>query len=94
MAEGQERPKIVKLVQPRAQFKFSCGREAVRIVDQRHSHESTHLATEANTKVQELSRFGLSELDSYRASLFCTFLYRHRIGSGEHRLTNAGTLRF
>ncbi|OLP99528.1 hypothetical protein AK812_SmicGene17907 [Symbiodinium microadriaticum] len=83
--KGKKGPEILKLIQSRAQF--GCGRQAVRIVDQRHLHESTHLATEANTKIQELSCSGLSELDSYMASFS---LYRHQMGSGEHRLTNAG----
>ena len=83
--KGKKGPEILKLIQSRAQF--GCGRQAVRIVDQRHLHESTHLATEANIKIQELSCSGLSELDSYMASFS---LYRHQMGSGEHRLTNAG----
>ncbi|CAE7036585.1 unnamed protein product [Symbiodinium sp. CCMP2592] len=83
--KGKKGPEILKLIQSRAQF--GCGRQAVRIVDQRHLHESTHLATEANTKIQELSCSGLSELDSYMASFS---LYRHQMGSGEHKLTNAG----
>ena len=48
-------------------------------------------ASEANIKIQELSCSGLSELDSYMASFS---LYRHQIGSGEHRLTNAGGIAF
>ena len=83
--KGKKGPEILKLIQSRAQF--GCGRQAVRIVDQRHLHESTHLATEANTKIQELSCSGLSELDSYMASFS---LLRHQMGSGEHKLTNAG----
>ena len=83
--KGKKGPEILKLIKSRAQF--GCGRQAVRIVDQRHLHESTHLATEANTKIQELSCFGLSELDSYMASFS---LLRHQMGSGEHKLTNAG----
>ncbi|CAE7450270.1 unnamed protein product [Symbiodinium sp. CCMP2592] len=83
--KGKKGSEILKLIQSRAQF--GCGRQAVRIVDQRHLHESTHFATEANTKIQELSCSGLSELDSYMASFS---LYRHQMGSGEHKLTNAG----
>ena len=83
--KGKKGPEILKLIQSRAQF--GCGRQAVRIVDQRHLHESTHLATEANTKIQELSCSGLSELDSYMASFS---LLRHQMGSGEHKFTNAG----
>ena len=83
--KGKKGPEILKLTQSRAHF--GCGRQAVRIVDQRHLHESTHLATEANTKIQELSCSGLAELDSYMASFS---LCRHQVGSGEHKLTNAG----
>ena len=72
MSEGQERtgPEILKLIQSR-----------VRIVDPRHLHESTHFATEANTKIQELSCSGLSELDSYMAS---SSLFRHQMGLIAH----------
>ena len=82
---GKTGPEIPKLIQSRAQF--GCGRQAVSIVDQRHLHESTHLATEANTKIQEFSCSGLSELDSYMASFS---LYRHQMASGRHKLTDAG----
>ena len=83
--KGKKGPEILKLIPSRAHF--GCGRHAVRIVDQPHLHESTHLATEANTKIQKLSCPGLAELDSYMASFA---LYRHQVGSGEHKLTNAG----
>ena len=72
--KGKKGPKILKLIQSRAQFGY--GRQAVRIVDQRHLHESTHLPTEASTKIQELSCSGLSELDSYMASFS---LHRHQM---------------
>ena len=87
---GKKGPDILKFIQSRAQF--GCGRQAVRIDDKRHLHESTQLSTEANTKIQELSCSGL--LDSYMAFLS---LYRHPMGSGEHRLTGSpmlGALRF
>ena len=70
-----------------ARVAFGCGREAaLRFLDERHKHESTHLATKANSESQKLTCAGLEDLGHFMAPFR---LYRHQMGTGEHKLTNA-----
>ena len=65
-----------------------CPRAALRSRDgfERHKHESTHLATKANSEIQKLTCAGLEDLGHF---MRCFRLYRHQMGMGEHKLTNA-----
>ena len=74
----------LKMIQSRAAF--GCGRQALRVLDERHKHEGTHMATKANSEIQKLTCAGLEDLGPFLASFQ---LYRHQMGTGEHKLTNA-----
>ena len=82
--KGIKAAEHLKTIQARAAF--GCGRQALRVLDERHKHESTHLATKANSEIQKLTCAGLEDLGHFMASFR---LYRHQMGTGEHKLTNA-----
>ena len=74
----------LKMIQSRAAI--GCGRQALRVFDERHKHEGTHMATKANSEIQKLTCAGLEDLGPFLASFQ---LYRHQMSTGEHKLTNA-----
>ena len=55
--KGIKAAEHLKMIQVRAAF--GCGRQALRVLDERHKHKSTHLATKANSKIQKLTCAGL-----------------------------------
>ena len=68
-----------------ARAAFGCGRQALRVLDEQHKHETTHLATKVNSEILKLTCAGLEDLGHFIA---CFRLYRHQMGTGEHKLTN------
>ena len=82
--KGTNGKEHVKRIQARA--RFGCGRQAFRVLDEQHKHQVSYLPTEANSKIQELKCSGLEDLSEFMADFQ---LYKHQMGTGEHKLSNA-----
>ena len=56
------------------------------MLDERHKHEGTHMATKGNSEIQKLTCAGLEDLGLFLPAFQ---LYRLQMGTGERKLTIA-----